>query len=285
MANCTTRCCALLAVMTLLPPASADVVSLEATRDASIIEHPDGILANGAGQYFHVGRTYQSERYIRRGLIAFDIAGHIPADAIIVRAALMLNLSQSQPGEDIITVYRSTTPWTEGTSDPPGAQEGAGDIATAGDPTWLHSSYDQGFWVTPGGDYDPNPGVRARVAEPGTYHWTSRVLVADVRAWHDDPSSNLGWMLVGNEDRPGSSKRFDSRQHPDPAVHPRLVVDYRALTALDFDGDGRVAGPDLALLLAAWGPAADSRADLDGNHQVDAADLAILLAAWNRADP
>jgi hypothetical protein len=47
----------------------------------------------------------------------------------------------------------------------------------------------------------------------------------------------------------------------------------------DLDGDGRVDGADLAVLLAAWGSAGGA-ADLDGDGRVDGADLAVLLSAW-----
>ncbi|MFO0829410.1 MAG: protein-arginine deiminase family protein [Phycisphaerales bacterium] len=48
----------------------------------------------------------------------------------------------------------------------------------------------------------------------------------------------------------------------------------------DLNGDGDVTSPDLAILLAAWGPAQGSCADLDGDGIVDAVDLAHLLRAW-----
>ncbi|MEY3021262.1 MAG: hypothetical protein RIS86_458, partial [Planctomycetota bacterium] len=51
----------------------------------------------------------------------------------------------------------------------------------------------------------------------------------------------------------------------------------------DLDGDGLVGGPDLAILLAAWGPCTAGTpcpADLDASGAVDAADLATLLASW-----
>jgi hypothetical protein len=47
----------------------------------------------------------------------------------------------------------------------------------------------------------------------------------------------------------------------------------------DLDGDGLVGGPDLAILLGAWGSAA-SNADFNADATVDAADLAVLLGAW-----
>jgi hypothetical protein len=47
----------------------------------------------------------------------------------------------------------------------------------------------------------------------------------------------------------------------------------------DINGDGRVDGADLALLLTAWG-ARGGPADLDGSGVVDGSDLGILLTNW-----
>ena len=49
----------------------------------------------------------------------------------------------------------------------------------------------------------------------------------------------------------------------------------------DLNGDCQVNGPDLALLLNAWGPAAPgAAADLNADGIVDGADLGTLLSAW-----
>lgn len=48
----------------------------------------------------------------------------------------------------------------------------------------------------------------------------------------------------------------------------------------DLDGDGIVGGPDLAVLLAAWGPCPSCAADLTGDGSVLADDLAIVLSSW-----
>ncbi len=48
-------------------------------------------------------------------------------------------------------------------------------------------------------------------------------------------------------------------------------------TGPDLNGDGRVDGADLAILLGAWGTAG---ADLTGDGTTSGADLAILLGAW-----
>ncbi|MFO0963964.1 MAG: cellulose binding domain-containing protein [Phycisphaerales bacterium] len=49
--------------------------------------------------------------------------------------------------------------------------------------------------------------------------------------------------------------------------------------AADINGDGRVDGADLGLLLGAWGSASPA-ADVDRTGHVDGADLGVLLGAW-----
>lgn len=48
----------------------------------------------------------------------------------------------------------------------------------------------------------------------------------------------------------------------------------------DLNGDGRVDGADLAILLGAWGACSGCAADLNGDGIVNGADLAILLGGW-----
>ncbi len=50
--------------------------------------------------------------------------------------------------------------------------------------------------------------------------------------------------------------------------------------AADFDCDGFVGAPDLALLLGNWGSCSECEADLNGDGEVGAFDLAILLGSW-----
>ena len=57
----------------------------------------------------------------------------------------------------------------------------------------------------------------------------------------------------------------------------------------DLDGSGAVDGPDLAMLLAGWGPCPPAPTpcirDLTGDGAVDGRDLATLLAAWGPCKP
>ena len=50
----------------------------------------------------------------------------------------------------------------------------------------------------------------------------------------------------------------------------------------DLDGDGRVGGSDLGLMLAAWGPGTNLPADLNRDGVVNGADMGSLLGAWTR---
>lgn len=59
-------------------------------------------------------------------------------------------------------------------------------------------------------------------------------------------------------------------------------VEFVGCTAVpgDIDGNGRVDGADLGLLLGAWGGNALPAADLNGDGTVDGTDLGLLLGSW-----
>jgi formylglycine-generating enzyme required for sulfatase activity len=53
------------------------------------------------------------------------------------------------------------------------------------------------------------------------------------------------------------------------------------ICASDVDGDGVVGAPDLAGVLAQWGPCSGCHADVTGNGTVDGVDLATVLLRWD----
>ena len=115
----------------------------------------------------------------------------------------------------------------------------------------------------------------------GSYTWaTVPALVSDVQLWLDTPALNYGWVMVGNEATLETAKRFESRESADSTRHPMITVVYTLASAPpgDLNGDGKVNGADIAILLAAWG--GTGPADLDHSGIVDGADLAILLSNW-----
>lgn len=202
--------------------ATADEVVLAPAADATLYESTTGSLANGAGQHLFTGVG----NAIKRGVLRFDVAGAVPAHSTIDEVELTLNMSRTIAPGVLNRLYRVTAAWTEGPSDPFG-EEGSGDSSQPGDVTWIHTTFDTAFWSSPGGDFLTSESASIVVASIGSYTWGSTPeMVADVQLWLDTPSSNHGWLLRGDEIGSFTAKRFDTREHPDPAVRPALRVVY-----------------------------------------------------------
>ena len=43
-------------------------------------------------------------------------------------------------------------------------------------------------------------------------------MVADVQSWLDNPASNFGWLVLGDESTIATAKRFDTRESASPPV-------------------------------------------------------------------
>jgi hypothetical protein len=218
--------------------AGADVVSLGAARDNTLFEDVNGALSNGAGEYLFAGITAIETR--RRGLIAFDVAA-VPAGSVVTSVSLTLHMSRTASGGEAIFLHRALAAWGEGTSDAP-LEEGTGTSSTANDATWLHTFYPGLLWTTPGGDFASAESAVKTVQGQGFYTWSGDGLVADVQSWVNNPGSNLGWVILGNESVPFTAKRFDSREHRDPAVRPVLTIEYTAVPSPGLAIWGLVAG-------------------------------------------
>ena len=212
-----------------ISPAQAIIsVTLNSSKDNTLYEDAGGALSNGAGQYFFVGRTTQGANSIRRGLIAFDFAGSIPAGSIVVSATLRLDLSQTTLGPQPVELHRLTANWGEGTSNATTMGGGMGAPATPGDATWIHRFYNTTFWAAPGGDFVVTASATTTVGSVvGFYTWGPTAgMVADVQTWLDTPATNFGWLLLGNETTTTTAKRFNTREHSDPTTRPALIVEY-----------------------------------------------------------
>jgi hypothetical protein len=68
--------------------------------------------------------------------------------------------------------------------------------------------------------------------------------VADVQGWLTNPSTNFGWIIIGNEGGTGTSKRFDSRENDTTANRPQLTVNYTTSTSV---GDAGTTPSDFGL--------------------------------------
>ena len=197
-------------------------VELVSVQDTTLIESATGELSNGTGPTLFVGRTRQPRDSRRRALLAFDVAGAIPAAAQVVSVTLTLTLVHTHAGDEPIALHRVLTAWGEGESKTPG---GRGAPVMSGDATWLHTFFPDRRWSQPGGDYAIIPSAAVTASE---YTWgPTAQMVADVQAWLDTPSQNFGWLLLGNETVEGTAKSFASRESEDPAARPRLRVTFR----------------------------------------------------------
>lgn len=200
-------------------------VVITPTKDNTLYESTTGSTSNGAGQHLFVGQT--SGASTRRALVAFDIAGQIPAGATIVSATLQLQMSKTNAGAEPIALHKVSADWGEGTSDA-NANEGGGVTATTGDATWLHTFFNTAQWSTDGGDFASTASATLSVSGIGFYTWGSTPgMVTDLQSWLDAPATNFGWILIGNETAVGTAKRFSSRENGTVAARPQLTVVYQ----------------------------------------------------------
>jgi hypothetical protein len=260
--------------------ANAGIVVLTPIQDNTLYEYVDP-TSNGAGQHCFTGLT--GEPTSRRTLIAFDVHGSVPADVHIQQVVLTLNMSKTIAGPTPVSVHRVLTAWGEGDSDATG-EEGTGAPAQPDDATWTHTFYDTYYWAAPGGDYDPTPSDTISVDGEGPYEWSSfHGLLTDVSGWYDG-SANYGWILIGDESGPITAKRFDTREHPDPQVRPRLLIAFTPPCFADWNMDGLVDTRDVLAFLNEW-VAGYHSADLDQSGNVNTYDVVVFFNAWNAGCP
>ena len=206
----------------LCSPVRAETVTIEVSRDATLIEEPDGALADGSGPSLRSGKTGTGD--VRRALLYFDVAAVLPDGAKIESVRLILNMEPSHEELRDYRLHRVLADWGEGASATGGGQ---GVPAEPGDATWIHTFYDNEFWIHSGGQFAGQPSATNDIAGPGVYIWESnKRLVRDVRRWKSAPRVNFGWILIGDETARNTAKRFTSRENSDPALRPMLEITY-----------------------------------------------------------
>jgi len=203
--------------------ASAAIIVINPSQDNTLYEYDpaEGDMSNALGLHLFAGETGMGE--LRRGVIAFDIAAHIPAGSTITVVSLSMNMSRTAvETARTIELHKLLADWGEGTSHAPG-EEGDGAPATANDATWRHRFFDTIFWTNEGGDFSAIVSASQSVGAIGQYTWTSAQMVADAQSWLDNPGSNFGWLVLGDESTIATSKRFDTRESASPPV---LTIQY-----------------------------------------------------------
>ncbi|HEX9627200.1 MAG TPA: multicopper oxidase domain-containing protein [Acidiferrobacterales bacterium] len=238
----------LLSIALLLssPGVSAATVTLTSLKDNTIYQGIDPLTGEnfednscGGGSDFFAGRT--NVGFFRRALLTFDIAAAVPPGSTITRVTLRLNANRSGDIQDAVMTLRPLSlDWGEGTANcDPIRGGGQGIPAGPGDATWRAARFQQLLWGNPGGDFG-TVSASALVVPRGDALWDSAAnpaMAADVQRWLDDPTSNYGWIVVGDEGRDSTTRRFSSREGSAPPV---LTVDFdnpNAFACCFADGD------------------------------------------------
>jgi len=203
--------------------ASAAIIVINPSKDNTLYEYDpaEGDMSNALGLHFFAGETGMGE--LRRGVVAFDIAGHIPPGSTITAVSLSMNMSRTPVVTTrTVELHKLLADWGEGTSHAPG-EEGDGAPATSNDATWRHRFFDTIFWTNEGGDFSTTVTASQSVGAIGQYTWTSGQMVADVQEWLDNPVNDFGWLVLGDESTIATTKRFDTRESANPPV---LTIQY-----------------------------------------------------------
>ena len=199
-------------------------VALTPSKDNTLYQTSTGSLSNGAGIHLFAGATNQL--LLRRAVLAFDVASQIPPGSRVTRAELALTVTRTVSGPQTTELHRVTADWGEGTSNAGSSRDGDGASSSTGDATWIHRFFPDRRWSTAGGDFDAAADATAS-ADSGTVTWSSSAtLVARVQGWIDNPATNFGWIIVGNETNTATAKEFGSREIVPNLLRPSLTVEF-----------------------------------------------------------
>jgi len=218
--------------------ASGAIININPSKDNTLYEFVpvDGDRSNALGIHLFAGMT--AEGFIRRGVLAFDIAGSIPAGSTITSVSLSMNMSRTISDARTVELHKLLADWGEGTSNA-NAMEGQGAPATPNDATWRHRFYNTVFWTAQGGDFSGTVSASVSVGAIGVYTWSSAQMVQDVVSWLNTPPTNFGWLVLGDESATSTAKRFDARESTNPPV---LTIEYTPPSEITLSAVGRKVG-------------------------------------------
>lgn len=219
----------------------AETAYIDATQDNTLYESPGGLYSNGMGAFVVVGQTVDLLK--RRALIAFKDLSAIPTDSTVMSVKLHVYLSTEISEATPVDLNRLTSDWGEGDSvEEPGETDGAN--AQPGDATWVNTFFDFRKWNTVGGDFVSTPSDSQVIDHVGWYTFGSTgTMNTDVQSWVENPDSNFGWIMIGDESV-ASERQFFSRNFGNPDLRPVLEVQYSKTGSL-YDFSGAWADPSL----------------------------------------
>lgn len=224
----------------------------EAVADATIFAEQGGgprydAVADGSGP--NIWTSVLVAGVVRRALVRFDVSALPPGSQVLQARVESFMVRLRAP--HAIALHRLTAAWGEGPSNP--GDIGTGAPAQAGDCTWTHRVWPSQTWSTRGGDYLLSASAGTLVGGwPAPVVWNSTpALVDDVQGWVEDPASNHGWIMIGEESGEANASRMGSRNNGTPSARPRLHLSWLAPSP-----DAQVPLPPWALALFGAGAAA-----------------------------
>jgi hypothetical protein len=285
-----------LVLFSLADNGASEMVSIQAQKDNTLFFTLAGNQSDGSGPFIRAGLSGETPGGdLRRGLIKFDVAANVPAGSTINSVTLTLHRSNTGNGvtsAQTISLHRVLADWGEGASNT--GTNGRGATAQLNDATWTQRFFNAvpaQLWKTPGGDFDPDVSTSLSVplqisTQILPFTWPSTPqFVADVQDFLDNPSTNFGWMIRGNEVTVRSAYRFSSRNNSNVSQRPVLTVMFTPpppRIAGDVDNDGDVDREDVARLAMNFGKvgtgvgsAAWNMGDFNNDNTVGLLDLAI----------
>ena len=186
---------------------SAAIATIEPSQDNTVAQElADN--SSGACDSIFAGNTDNGD--VRRALIQFDLSS-IPSGSIINSVTLSMAVTRGSNHVDSnFTLHPNNAAWVEGVEGCGVRGGGQGEPSTGG-VTWNTMP---GFGAASGSTLINNT----------TPVWSSTAgMVSDVQGWLDDPATNFGWVVIGDELNPTTTRRFDSREGGSP---PLLTVDF-----------------------------------------------------------
>ncbi|WP_395375241.1 hypothetical protein [Marinicella sp. W31] len=204
---------------------AGDRLILSAAKDNTLYETVDGSVSNGAGAWTFIGLTTQG---LRRSIVSFDVSDLDACDSITaVRAIFTIDMAPASSSAGTAGLHLVLQDWGEGTSDA-GSPGGQGVASTTDDATWIHSFFNTSSWTNAGGDFMSMASAQAafNTQSDDVLNFTSTdLLIDDVRGWVNNPSSNYGWVILGDEINLRNSRRLISKDSASKLT-PTLIIDY-----------------------------------------------------------
>jgi hypothetical protein len=203
---------------------SNQVVTLSPSKDNTIYE--ESVNSNALGQHIFTGNTApQGGPSKRRALLRFPVNFATPVT--IVSVTLTLYCTKTISGASNVSLHKLNADWGEGTSDAGSSADGLGVAPSTNDATWQDRFYNVNQWTTQGGSFVQTASATTAVdAQGAAYSWTSAQMTADVQSWADNPATNFGWIVIGDETNVTTAKRFASRENATSSFRPVLTITY-----------------------------------------------------------